>query len=383
MDLMNDLNQNELRQLIEKLNALRSEMIELESSLLADQKSLYEGHCRSARNLAHYLALRRHDIRQVQAQLAALGLSSLGRTESHVLDTVDAVLTILRNLAGEDVTLPIPREAAIGIGEGTQLLERNTDDLLGPCPANRRVRIMVTMPPEAATDYEFVRDLLLKGMNCMRINCAHDKEEIWSGMIRNLQKAREETGKSCRILMDLAGPKLRTGPIEPGLAVIKCRPKRDELGRVVTPARVWLASAEKMEAPPSPADACLPIPAAFLSRLRRGDTITFRDARRAHRSMKVVSATKTSCSCALSRTAYFVPGTEFRVKPSVARKAPRSSVSRARLGSLPKKNSSAASQAGGHPAPYSLDGARQAGENRQAKSHGKSGENRRDFAGIL
>ncbi len=334
---MNDLNQNELRQLIEKLNALRSEMIELESSLLADQKSLYEGHCRSARNLAHYLALRRHDIRQVQAQLAALGLSSLGRTESHVLDTVDAVLTILRNLAGEDVTLPIPREAAIGIGEGTQLLERNTDDLLGPCPANRRVRIMVTMPPEAATDYEFVRDLLLKGMNCMRINCAHDKEEIWSGMIRNLQKAREETGKSCRILMDLAGPKLRTGPIEPGLAVIKCRPKRDELGRVVTPARVWLASAEKMEAPPSPADACLPIPAAFLSRLRRGDTITFRDARRAHRSMKVVSATKTSCSCALSRTAYFVPGTEFRVKPSVARKAPRSSVSRARLGSLPKK----------------------------------------------
>ena len=35
-------------------------------------------------------------------------------------------------------------------------------------------------------------------------------------MIHNLQKAREETGRSCRILMDVAGPKLRTGPMSPG-----------------------------------------------------------------------------------------------------------------------------------------------------------------------
>jgi pyruvate kinase len=334
---MNVLNKNELRQLTEKLSAMRSEMIELESSLLADQKSLYDGHCRSARNLAHYLALRRHDIRQVQARLAALGLSSLGRTEGHVMETVEAVLTILRNLTGDQANSTIPQEPAIGISEGTQLLERNTDELLGPCPADRRVRIMVTMPPEAATDYSCVRDLLLKGMNCMRINCAHDDEEVWSGMIRNLQKAREETGRNCRILMDLAGPKLRTGPIEPGLAVIKCRPRRDQLGRVVLPARVWLTSAEKMEAPASPADACLPLPATFLSRLRRGDAIAFRDARGAQRSMKVVSAAKTSCWCALTRTAYFVPGMLFCLKPGVARKAPRSTGNQARLGSLPKK----------------------------------------------
>ena len=99
---------------------------------------------------------------------------------------------------------------------------------------------MVTMSSDAATDYELVRDLVRNGMDCMRINCAHDNPEVWLGMIRNLQKAREETGRNCRILMDVAGPKLRTGPIEPGPSVIKCRPKRDVYGRVVTPARIWL-----------------------------------------------------------------------------------------------------------------------------------------------
>ena len=72
-------------------------------------------------------------------------------------------------------------------------------------------------------------------MDCMRINCAHDDPEAWLCMIRNLQKAREETGRNCRILMDVAGPKLRTGAIEPGPSVIKCRPKRDVCGGVLTP----------------------------------------------------------------------------------------------------------------------------------------------------
>ena len=63
---------------------------------------------------------------------------------------------------------------------------------------------------------------------------------IWLGMIRNLKTACQETGRNCRVQMDLAGPKLRTGPIEPGPAVVRCRPKRDLYGQVVTPARIWL-----------------------------------------------------------------------------------------------------------------------------------------------
>lgn len=332
---MNNFNVDELRQLTDKLSTLRSEMLELECSLLADQKTLHDGHLRSARNLTHYLALRRHDIRQIQAQLADLGLSSLGRTEGHVMESVQAVLKVLAKLAGTEVDLS--QDPPVEIGGGTQLLERNTDALLGACPADRRVRIMVTMPPEAASDYPLVRNLLLSGMNCMRINCAHDYEVVWSNMIGNLRKAREETGRNCRILMDLAGPKLRTGPIQPGLAVIKCRPKRNELGRVVAPAHVFLMAVGGMEEPASPADACLPIPAVFLSRLRRGDILGFQDARGAHRSMKVVNVDRNGCTCALSRTAYFIPGIEFRVKRRGRGNAGRLSAIRTRLGPLPRK----------------------------------------------
>lgn len=98
-----------------------------------------------------------------------------------------------------------------------------------------------------------------------------------------------------------------------------------------------LTSDEKVESPEAPADARLPVPKTFLSRLRRGDTITFQDARDAHRSLKVVSAAKNSCWGTLSRTAYFIPGIEFRVKPGSKDKAARSSIVRTRLGPLPKK----------------------------------------------
>ena len=75
---------------------------------------------------------------------------------------------------------------------------------------------MVTMPSEAATDYDLVRDLLAAGMDIMRINCAHDSRVEWAGMIANLRRAEAEIGREGHVLMDLAGPKLRTGPMAPG-----------------------------------------------------------------------------------------------------------------------------------------------------------------------
>ena len=75
------------------------------------------------------------------------------------------------------------------------MLHSNTDALLGRAPKGRGVRIMVTMPSEAATDYALVPDLVSNGMNCMRINCAHDGPEAWSGMIGNLRRAEKETGE--------------------------------------------------------------------------------------------------------------------------------------------------------------------------------------------
>ncbi|MDR3722447.1 MAG: hypothetical protein P4L00_12665, partial [Candidatus Acidoferrales bacterium] len=71
--------------LIQQLELLRSEMLSLEASESVPSAAVRPEHRASAANLIHYLALRRHDIRQLQSQLAALGLSSLGRTEPHVI----------------------------------------------------------------------------------------------------------------------------------------------------------------------------------------------------------------------------------------------------------------------------------------------------------
>ena len=333
---MRVLDKSLLEQVSSELALLSSDMLELETSLLNRPLALHEAHRRSARNLAHYLALRRHDVRRLQSQLALLGLSSLGRTESHVLNAVQSVHRAVNALLGANGSLPLPEEPAVEIDEGAELLEANTDALLGPPPAGRKVRIMVTMSTDAATDYELVRDLVRNGMDCMRINCAHDNPDIWLGMIRNLEKAREETGRNCRLLMDVAGPKLRTGPIEPGPAVIKCRPKRDVYGRVVTPARIWLTSSDNPEPAPGPATACIPLAVGFLKKLRPGDKLRLRDARKARRTLSISHVLGRSCWAEARQTIYFMPGLELcaisRAR-SGARGVPKSA--RAWIGRLP------------------------------------------------
>jgi pyruvate kinase len=50
-------------------------------------------------------------------------------------------------------------------------------------------------------------------MNCARINCAHDTILDWEAMIENVRRAEAETGYNCKVLMDLGGPKPRTGQV--------------------------------------------------------------------------------------------------------------------------------------------------------------------------
>ena len=99
--------------------------------------------------------------------------------------------------------------------EGEVLLAAHTDGLFGPAPEGRTVRIMVTMPGEAAADYVLIRDLIGAGMDCMRINCAHDDATTWGRIIEHLRRANGELRRECRVTMDIGGPKLRTGALRP------------------------------------------------------------------------------------------------------------------------------------------------------------------------
>ncbi len=170
----------------------------------------------SSLNLAYYLALRRHDLRCLQTALMPWGLSSLGRIEARVLPNLDAVIATLAAICQPgDTSLP-QHPPLTAFFEGERLLQQHTEDLFGVSSSDRRVRIMVTLPTEAATDYELVRDLIQRGCECMRINCAHDSCSEWSAMIENIRRAEAETQRACKVLMDLGGPKPRTqGVISP------------------------------------------------------------------------------------------------------------------------------------------------------------------------
>ena len=166
----------------------------------------HSGFTPAADNLAHYLALRRRDLSALQPALAAYGLSSLGRSEAHVLTTLDALLATLARLAGRS-TPPYP--GAVEIDAGAAILRREQERFFGRDPSAQRTRIMVTLPTEASTDSALVRRLVGAGMNCARINCAHDDPGVWAAMIANVRTAASQLGRDCRVLMDIAGPKCR------------------------------------------------------------------------------------------------------------------------------------------------------------------------------
>lgn len=298
-----------ISELVLKLRALRDSMLGLEAALEGVLQNVSPRYRTSARNLVHYIAMRQQDLRALQAELAAFGLSSLGRAEGCALFSVETVLGVLERLCGSTALAPASA-APCDLSSGMRLLDTHSMELFGPEPQGRSARIMVTMPSEAATDYMLVRGLLESGMDCMRINCAHDEAAAWLKMIEHLRQARNTLGRSCSILMDLAGPKLRTGPIEAGPEVKKVRPVRDALGRVTAPAIVWLTAATAPADPPSAAaHAALKVAPEWLAVMQEGERAEFRDTRGRFRVLTAASRDRGGVWAELRRTAYITNGT--------------------------------------------------------------------------
>ncbi len=276
-----------LSRLIRILTAIRDECLVIEKGFATEIEHVAPDYRASARNLLHYLGLRQHDIRDIQRDLAAFGLSSLGRTEAHALAGIDSVLAALHRLAGTEMSRTPEAVPPVDFASGPALLARHSERLLGPRPRGRSVYIMVTMPAAAAGHYEIVRDLLLAGMDVMRVNCAHDDAAAWVSMVTNLRRAELELGRSARVLFDLAGPKLRTGPIAGARPIARIKPRRDVGGKTAAAARLWLPACGSAAAPPAEADAVLPVDAALLGSALVGDEIAFVDCRGKARSFAI------------------------------------------------------------------------------------------------
>jgi len=294
---------NRIEEIIKAANTLSSKC----SDRIEKVHPLYR---ENALNLIHYLAFRRFDIDELQDKLRLSGLPDLAHIEGHVMKSLLCLKTIINHLTGNPKVEK--QKGIISIKKSEKLLYKNTRQMFGFKSKKRRTRIMVTMPASAANDYKVVKNLIKLGMNSARINCAHDNPEAWGKMISNIDRANKTLHKNCRVMMDLAGPKIRTGPVLSGPKVIHIKPERDLTGNVIRPSKLWIATPET-PAPDNTFDAVLPVSESLINKIRRGSTIWFSDSRNKKCKISIERKQGKGRWGICSDSAYISSGTELTV----------------------------------------------------------------------
>jgi len=259
-----------------KIEVIIKKAEELEKKYIGKINKVDPIYKKSALNLVHYMALRSFDIEELQEKLKDSGLASLAHCENHVMKTFLSIKTIINAL--KENPKNETREDVISVNKSIEIFDRNTKIIFGIKPLKRRTRIMVTIPDEAADDYKFIYDLIKTGMNSARINCAHDDPVIWAKIIDNIKKASASLNKNCTIMMDISGPKIRTGEIKAGPKVIHIKPQKNSLGNVTAPAKIWLAP-PGVKPPDKTVDFIIPIEESFLKKIKRGTILNYTDSR--------------------------------------------------------------------------------------------------------
>ncbi len=301
-----------------ELVAIENTIRTLEEEMAPALERVVPTRSESAKNLVHYVALRQHDLRDLQCRLLQHGLSSLGRSESCVMasllqvsERVHESLALRGDALAKRTLARIERQrvTAMSWESARSRLHDHTREALGPRPDDRHIYIMVTAPDAEEGDRAWMAKMLAAGMNLLRINCAHEGEQQWARMVTALDEARKQTGKACRVLMDLAGPKIRTGPIAAARRVATWRAEKDEVGRVTVPAKIAIRarSAAAFDG------LCLRVTDEAFDRLREGDELRFHDARGKKRRLVIREAQTKEIVAWASKRAYVADHVSARV----------------------------------------------------------------------
>jgi len=215
----------------------------------------------SAINLVKYLTLRNVDLKGLQNNLHEMGLSSLASSEGHIHRQLQAIRERLGKNYKEQELDPCD------VLWSTETMKNKTRSLFGEKETEDQPYIMVTFDASFVNDYPFIKNLLMNGMNVARINCAHDDESVWESLIQLIKKACAKTGKSCRIYMDLAGPKIRTNIINKGQKKGRVKVKEGDV--------IWLS--ESNEGFAKKDIVISPNETGILSKLKKGDRVFIDD----------------------------------------------------------------------------------------------------------
>lgn len=251
------------------------------------------------------------DIKRQESQLAAVR-ERAAEFESRYAENLSAVHPDLQESARTLIRyLAVRQEDTVGLNPVNPVADRHKTAILGERPQGRDVSIMVTMPSEAADNKSLVSEMLDAGMNIARINCARDDEQAWEAMIRNIRQASQISAMPCKIVMDLAGPKIRTGELRPGPRVTRIRPRRDPMGRIITPRRIRLIPDDVVWQ--GTKVAIVPVPRDCIEYAHPGDEIRFKDTRGKKRRLSVVDKDDKGLVVELYKGAYIATGTKLRL----------------------------------------------------------------------
>jgi pyruvate kinase len=84
----------------------------------------------------------------------------------------------------------------------------------------RRTKIVCTIGPATGTA-PIIERLIRSGMNIARLNLSHGTHKFHAQYIRTVRRISQRLGMQVAILMDLPGPKYRTGRLKGGQAILK------------------------------------------------------------------------------------------------------------------------------------------------------------------
>ncbi|GMI63376.1 hypothetical protein like AT3G49160 [Hibiscus trionum] len=323
-----------LASLLDKLKAVHLHVLASEQWNASTLKLCHKNYMDSARNLIHYLALKCLDIEPLKEDLALISLLNLEMVNLSVLASLTTSIELLENLQLKSVRTNKKVSAKICTQEKLDQQKKghfridtlrikaysNRELLLGPLQGSKLNHIMTTVGEEALESETLIADLIKAGTSIIRINCAHGSPKSWREIIRRVKRSSQMLEAPCQILMDLAGPKLRTDDLKPDPCVVKVSPKKDATGNVIFPAQVWL-SHKDAGAPPahlSP-DAILFIDdQKFFSETKVGETLRFIDARGKKMMLKISKVfhvlSGTGFMAESTRTAYVSSGIELYIK---------------------------------------------------------------------
>lgn len=169
----------------------------------------------SMQNLQAYLKLRSLDITKLQNQLASIGLSSLGRAQSCVINSVNQDIFILSQLLNKEYNQTQNDINALNYDDAKAIMIKNCEVFGNTEKEDKfKTRVMVTLPSEAADSPVLIEKLIRNGASVLRINTAHDNADTWNQMAQFIKNENKKQNKDTKIYVDLAGPKNRTQKIE-------------------------------------------------------------------------------------------------------------------------------------------------------------------------